>query len=224
MGFSKEVIVSALTACKRHCCICERSVKTKIELHHIKQKSKGGKDSFDNCIPLCFDCHAEVGSYNNEHPKGNKYSEKELKKIRDDFYQKIDNGFMNIDTLNDSDNEKFQIFKEDVIDIIEGIIDTDFAAQPFSLELTNELSLIVEKWKKRKNSFDNKIIENIKNDIVHQLQCLSRYFILNDYFHLISGDRLIFNNYPLEKLEELRSDTLDIRRSLNNLLEKIDMY
>ena len=30
----------------------------------------GGDNSVDNCIPLCFNCHAEVKSYNPKHPKG----------------------------------------------------------------------------------------------------------------------------------------------------------
>lgn len=29
-----------------------------------------GDNSVDNCILLCFNCHAEVKSYNPKHPKG----------------------------------------------------------------------------------------------------------------------------------------------------------
>ena len=32
-----------------------------MELHHIKQVAYGGEDTFENCIPLCFDCHADMG-------------------------------------------------------------------------------------------------------------------------------------------------------------------
>lgn len=72
------------------------------------------------------------------------------------------------------------------------------------------------------------VIEPLKSGSIlnYQIQqCLSRYFNgLNEYFHLINSNSLIFNNHPREKLEELRSDTLDIRRSLNDLLEEIGMY
>jgi 5-methylcytosine-specific restriction endonuclease McrA len=78
MGFSKETAERALIASRRSCCICHKFCGSKIELHHISQKADGGDDSFENCIPLCFDCHADVGSYNAQHPKGRKYSKAEL--------------------------------------------------------------------------------------------------------------------------------------------------
>lgn len=92
MGFKAGVKEKALIACKRYCVLCEMQKGKKIECHHIMPKAKGGDNSFDNCIPLCFDCHEEVGSYNPEHPKGNKYRCKELKTRRDDFYKKVKNG------------------------------------------------------------------------------------------------------------------------------------
>ena len=84
-----EVKEKALICCKRHCCICGKSKGLNIEVHHIVPKGSGGPDTFDNAIPLCFDCHSTVGSYNPLHPKGNKYSPKELKQLRDDFYEYV---------------------------------------------------------------------------------------------------------------------------------------
>ncbi len=60
-----------------------------MELHHIVPESNGGKSTFENCIPLCFDCHADAGHYNPKHPKGTKYSPTELKKHRDNWYSAI---------------------------------------------------------------------------------------------------------------------------------------
>jgi hypothetical protein len=60
-----------------------------MELHHIEERAKGGQDTLDNCIPLCFDCHSEVGSYNAEHPKGRKFSPAELKKHRDAWFAQV---------------------------------------------------------------------------------------------------------------------------------------
>ena len=93
MGFPSGVQERALIACERHCCICHKFCSFKIELHHIVQKADGGEDSFDNCIPLCFDCHAEVKSYNNRHPKGKKYTESELKIRRDRWYEKVESTY-----------------------------------------------------------------------------------------------------------------------------------
>ena len=88
MGFSQKVVDEAFIRCRRHCCICDEFKGQNIELHHIVPKANGGSDEFDNAIPLCFDCHAMVGSYNAQHPRGRKYSENELKKLRDICYSK----------------------------------------------------------------------------------------------------------------------------------------
>lgn len=92
MGFKKEIKEKALLACKRHCVLCEKRKDLKMECHHITPQALGGDDSFDNCIPLCFDCHQEIGSYNPLHPKGNQFSTSELKKRRNDFYKRVKNG------------------------------------------------------------------------------------------------------------------------------------
>lgn len=93
MGFRQPVSEDALIACGRSCSICHKFCGPKIELHHIKQAADGGEDSFDNCIPLCLDCHAEVNAYNPRHPKGKKYGQKELHRHRDNWYEKVKLGF-----------------------------------------------------------------------------------------------------------------------------------
>jgi HNH endonuclease len=85
----KSVQEKALVACGRKCCICHRFCGTKIELHHIVQDADAGASDFENCIPLCFDCHADVGHYNPRHPKGKRYSATELRGHRDQWYKLI---------------------------------------------------------------------------------------------------------------------------------------
>lgn len=51
-----------------------------------------GDNSFDNCIPLCFDCHALVGGYNPDHPIGRKMQPDELKWMRDQLYSQVADG------------------------------------------------------------------------------------------------------------------------------------
>ena len=92
MGFPKEIKEKALIACKRHCVLCEREKGVNVECHHIIPRANGGLDTFENCIPLCFDCHSKVGAYNPMHPKGNKFSSEELKIRRDSFYQRVADG------------------------------------------------------------------------------------------------------------------------------------
>ena len=89
MSFPKSVEDQALAACARRCCICQKFCGRKMELHHIKQRVYDGEDSFENCIPLCFDCHADMGKADPKHPKGKHYSENELRLHRDNWYAKV---------------------------------------------------------------------------------------------------------------------------------------
>lgn len=89
MSFPNNVREDAIVASGRHCCLCHKFCGTKIEVHHIRLESEGGTNTFDNAIPLCFDCHADMMSYDKQHPKGTKYSETELKKHRDNWYKKV---------------------------------------------------------------------------------------------------------------------------------------
>lgn len=86
--FSSEVKEKAMIACGRRCCLCHKFCGVGMECHHIVEAAQGGEDTFKNCIPLCFDCHAEVGHYNNKHPKGIKFSGNELRALRDRWYSK----------------------------------------------------------------------------------------------------------------------------------------
>lgn len=89
MGFNSTIIEEALLSCGRHCCLCHKFCGTKIELHHIIPRKLRGDDSLENCLPLCFDCHADVMQYNPEHPKGKKYTESELRRHRANWYEKV---------------------------------------------------------------------------------------------------------------------------------------
>ena len=86
MPFSREIADEALVACARRCCICRKFCGTRMQLHHILQEADGGSDTLDNCIPLCLNCHEEVGSYNPKHPIGRKFSSDELKQHRDVWF------------------------------------------------------------------------------------------------------------------------------------------
>jgi hypothetical protein len=87
MPFPPNVKEDVLVACKRCCSLCHRFCGIKIEVHHIKQEADGGTNTFDNAIALCFDCHADMKSYDFKHPKGNKYTEQELRRHRDEWYE-----------------------------------------------------------------------------------------------------------------------------------------
>jgi hypothetical protein len=84
--FSKQVEDSVLMKCRRHCCVCFKQCGTKIEIHHIN----GNDDnSEENAVPVCFDCHAEIMSYNSNHPKGRKFTPTELKKLKEGIFSRV---------------------------------------------------------------------------------------------------------------------------------------
>ena len=81
--FSEEDKVTVLLWSARHCCLCGQQKGVGIEIAHLDPK----RSDIDNAIPLCFDCHAAIGHYNREHPRGRKYSIDELKATRDQIYE-----------------------------------------------------------------------------------------------------------------------------------------
>ena len=85
--FDESIKIACLLWCSRHCCMCGKSCGDNIELHHIIPKKHDGKGTVDNAIPVCYECHAMLGHYNIEHPKGNKFREKEQQARRDQIYE-----------------------------------------------------------------------------------------------------------------------------------------
>lgn len=89
MAFSDTVAEDLLLRCRRYCCLCHKFRGTAIEIHHIDPDLSEGRDDPDNGIPLCFDCHAVIGHYNDRHPRGRKYRPRELRQLRDEWFDAI---------------------------------------------------------------------------------------------------------------------------------------
>ncbi|QDS99052.1 hypothetical protein HG15A2_23420 [Adhaeretor mobilis] len=53
----------------------------------MQPKGEGGADEIANAIPLCFECHAEIHSYNDKHPRGRKFRPKELKQHKENWLE-----------------------------------------------------------------------------------------------------------------------------------------
>lgn len=85
----ENIKIEILTLSARHCCVCHRYAGLKIEVHHIQPKAKGGADTLENAIALCFDCHTDAGHYNSEHPRGTKFSPKELLKAKENWFEMV---------------------------------------------------------------------------------------------------------------------------------------
>lgn len=78
MPFDREEVSALLVQCHRRCCICHRFCGVKIETDHIIPAENDGGDDIGNAIPVCFECHAEIHSYNDKHPRGRKFLPDEL--------------------------------------------------------------------------------------------------------------------------------------------------
>jgi len=107
MAFNKEIKTKALVSAARHCCVCHRYKGVKVEVHHIVPIFKGGTDTEDNAIALCFDCHADAGHYNSKHPRGIKFSPEELRYARDVWYSNVKQ--KRIDITDDEEWRAFQV-------------------------------------------------------------------------------------------------------------------
>jgi len=90
MGFSTKIKEKILVASARHCCVCHESKGRNLDVHHILPRSKGGEDTFENAIALCFDCHSNVGHYNSNHPMGNKFTIGELKAHKKNWFRIVE--------------------------------------------------------------------------------------------------------------------------------------
>ena len=85
MAFPRDQVSELLARCHRRCCICHRFCGVKMETDHIIPKEEGGDDSIENAIPVCFECHAEIHSYNDKHPRGRKFLPHELRLHKDQW-------------------------------------------------------------------------------------------------------------------------------------------
>jgi hypothetical protein len=76
--FPQKDVDELLVKCHRRCCICHRFCGVKIETDHVIPAGDGGSSTIENAIALCFECHAEIHSYNERHPRGRKFHPNEL--------------------------------------------------------------------------------------------------------------------------------------------------
>jgi hypothetical protein len=230
MGFPESVKVQVLVACKRCCCLCETFRGTKIEIHHIKQVAEGGDNTFDNAIPLCFDCHADMTSYDFKHPKGNKYTEKELKQRRNNWYEKVKN--INLPDINypKSENTKGdEINYNRIIKIIHECIifikRTNFASL-FDRNKLNSLLEIIDATNDPLFVFRNKDLELLKDNLLQNI--VSFNYLINYYTYPTNNSSFSsvytgqeYNNEHYDYVEKI---IYKIKDSAKNLCEAYELF
>ncbi|SHN88594.1 HNH endonuclease [Desulfitobacterium chlororespirans] len=86
MTISDEIASEVLSKSARHCCVCRNFLPLKIQVHHIREQSDGGTNDFDNLMPICIQCHSDIHTIPH---MTRKFTEKELKKCRDNVYDMV---------------------------------------------------------------------------------------------------------------------------------------
>lgn len=195
MSFPENVAVEALTSCERCCCICHKFCGTKIELHHIEQQAYGGKDTLENCIPLCFDCHADMGKADPKHPKGKKYSIEELKRHRDNWYKKVKNN-----TFGGNDNKKI-VFREDaqlfkkICDMFNPsvkhwlITESIEGAHPFDVFMEFD-QYLYNAYKDPFSEFINPELEKMRGNLISAIKEFLTFKSINTFVKNVCGQQL----------------------------------
>jgi hypothetical protein len=58
-----------------------------METDHLIPQAEDGPDDIGNCLPVCFECHAEIHSYNDQHPRGRKFRSEELRAHKEQWLE-----------------------------------------------------------------------------------------------------------------------------------------
>jgi hypothetical protein len=95
-----DLVDKMMVKCARRCCICRRFRPTKLQVHHIKERSQGGTNDEDNLIVVCFSCHSDVHT---KVPFARRFSQEELKGHRDALVKMVAEGKLPTTDTDDTD-------------------------------------------------------------------------------------------------------------------------
>lgn len=220
-------IEDALVACDRSCCICHKFCGIKMEIHHIKQRADGGEDTFDNYIPLCFDCHAEMGKADPKHNKGKRYTEAELKRHRDNWYKKVREGSSSCYRESDSEADK-KLFTE-ICDVFTPgmrywLKEADIGGY-HPLEVFNPLFDLFHKNKDPFFEFINVEIEKSKAKLLSSINDFLDYKAANTFVKDLAGERMAVTRQWMVNHEDWKPQGMsyeDCKQKFEEEAEKIN--
>lgn len=197
MGFPATVKEEALVRCARHCCLCHRHKGLKIEVHHIKLQSEGGTDTLDNAIPLCFDCHGDMRSYDNRHPIGNNYGPNELVRRRDEWYEHVrTHGVHAPSSLTGSQDVKIFEHLTSLLPwsgSIQFIRSNNFAGFPFDCDRLRDLDNFVHHCENPSFAFVDRELEALRRQLHSHIRAFNG--AIGTYTFRVSGTSS-FNSVP----------------------------
>lgn len=211
MSFNQETKARIFIKCARICCLCFKQCGVNIEAAHIISELEHGSNDEDNGIPVCFDCHQEIGAYDNKHPKGNKFTVNELKARRNKVYQLVESGFLqaqiitgkihNLTSKEDLDISKIEVDYKPTSEVQQVLSLTKSSHRP-----AESVPLKLQLLNKQDQAY---IIDNLVEDVENRSSLFS-------LISIISSD--LFKDSGLVILEQiLRRVTIS-----NNLSSKKD--
>jgi hypothetical protein len=225
MSFPQDVKTQALFSSGRHCCICHKFCGIKMECHHIIHTSEKGENTLDNCIPLCFDCHADQKSYDSKHPKGTKYSREELKLHRDNWYEKVKNN------LGSGDQNHLEQDKSTIASILKiltpnGTIRTlreaNFGYPQEDAEY-DELYRIAEFYKNEPwNEFFDSDLESIRSNLLETVKKFNSLRGIKTFTHVRKGYFEVPSEWEETRTEEYHKIISDFHDMIDTIIENYD--
>jgi hypothetical protein len=232
MSFSSEVVNKVLVDTGRCCAICHKFCGTKIELHHIRQKADGGEDTYENCIPLCLDCHADVKAYNPHHPKGRKYSDSELIMHRDKWYSKTKNSmqYYTEEKFLKLDEEVFKFIKKQIYEsgVITFLREHDFGGSYQSDYVNPMVNLMYEIENNPEVEFINADLEQTFANLIISIKKFLGYHAQYTFPHDVLSDYRWVPQDWLEKGEKSANRYYEVVNKLNehstNIVINYDMF
>jgi len=226
MSFSPKVKEDALVASGRHCCICHRFCGIKIEVHHIRPKSKKGLNTLSNAIALCFDCHADMVSYDKDHPKGTKYTEAELKRHRDNWHVRIkgDTGLATRQEIVETDKQVYlQLTK--VLPwkgSISFIRENNFAGHSFELKRLNRLHEFYWQCENAAFEFVEPVLEGLRLDLLKHIIAFQRTIGFETFPTHTPGFSSVPQEWELEQPERFRKVVKKLHTEADQICKTYD--
>ncbi len=182
----------------------------------------GGSNAFDNCIPLCFDCHAEVQNYNARHPRGTKYTPKELKERRDLWYREARSTRVARPLAEDRKTLRdfMQILPSN--GSIEFLRNRDFAGWSFDWEFLRDLENFVYTRNGPDHEFIDPELERLRTALLRAGKALLSLLAL-ETFPVGSKDRQsVPEEWEIEQAERFRRVVHQIHTGADRVCEAYD--
>jgi len=226
MSFSTKVKVDVLAACGRHCCLCHKFCGSKIEIHHVHPKGDGGDDEFDNAIPLCFDCHADMTSYDHKHPKGTKYTEPELKRHRNDWYKKVagSSGIVPQGEIVEADKKVYA----SLIEILPWnrtilfVREHNFAGFSFERKQLNDFGRFIDQCKNPAFEFIDPDLEGLRLNLHQQMHVFMSTVALQTFPVYTTGWNSVPEEWESEQPERFDKVVTTLHQSAQKICETYD--